>query len=186
MTSIFSRMRLMRMASRLRAQAPRRKPLALVLLFGTALCGVSLAQAPFQTVQWSASVISGATAKRGGIVTVELSAAVLDGWHVYALTQPPGGPTALRVTLDDNPVARTAGAPSGAAPEKKYDPSFDLDTYFYSHSFTLHLPVRLKPHADSGWQQIPLSVRFQTCNGRECQPPTTVHLAAPIEVAPRA
>jgi hypothetical protein len=33
-------------------------------------------------------------------------------------------------------------------------------------------------------QVIPVSVRFQTCSDRECQPPRTVHLAVPIDVLP--
>lgn len=172
------------MISKLERIASARVPLALLL--GCGLSGMGTAQVPFRTVQWSATVISTPAVKGGGEATVELSAAVLDGWHVYALTQPPGGPTALRVAVEDNPIARASGAPSGTAPEKKYDPSFDLETQFYAHSFTLYLPVRLKEHPAAGWQQIPLSVRFQTCNGRECQPPTTVHLSASIEVTPGA
>lgn len=165
----------------------RRLSLALALgSLGLCLCSIGAAQVPYQTVQWSAAVVSKAALRQGEAATLELSAEVLDGWHVYALTQPPGGPTALRVALDENAVARAAGAPSGTAPEKRFDPSFDLETQFYAHSFTLRLPVRLKEHAASGWQSIPVSVRFQTCNGRECQPPRTIHLSASIEVAPGA
>ncbi len=161
--------------------APRQIPLA--LLFGACVSAVGVAQAPYQTVQWSASVTSKTAVRHGTEATLVLSAEVLDGWHVYALTQPPGGPTALRVALDENAIARAAGRPSGSTPEKKYDPSFDLETQFYAGSFTLYLPVRLKEHAAAGWQSIPVSVRFQTCNGRECQPPRTVHLSASVEVA---
>lgn len=165
--------------------APRRIRLAL-LLGGSCLWAVCAAQVPYQTVQWSASVTSKTALKHGAEATLVLSGEVLDGWHVYALTQPPGGPTALRVALDPNAVARVVGKPSGTSPEKKYDPSFDLETQFYASSFTLYLPVRLREHAAAGWQSIPVSVRFQTCNGRECQPPTTVHLSASVEVAPGA
>ncbi len=162
--------------------ALRRGPLA--LLVGSCLSAICAAQVPYQTVQWSASFTSKTALAHDAKATLVLSAEVLEGWHVYALTQPPGGPTALRIALDENGIAQTAGRPSGTAPEKKYDPSFDLETQFYARSFTLYLPVRLKEHAASGWQSIPVSVRFQTCNGRECQPPRTVHLSASIEVAP--
>jgi len=153
------------------------------LLLAPGLCGAGAEQRPNPTVQWAASMVSTAAVAHGSAATVELSADIQPGWHVYALTQPPGGPTPLSVTLDDNAVAQLVGVPSGTIPEKKHDPSFDLETQFYSHSLALRLPVRVK-EAAFGRQLIPVSVRFQTCSERACQPPTTVHLAVPIDVLP--
>lgn len=164
--------------------APRR----LVVLLGTCLCSVSLAQtpgtnsSPGQTVHWAAT-LTGAV-KQGSETTLELSGAIEDGWHVYALTEPAGGPTALRVSLDENEVAQVAGVASGTAPSKRRDPSFGLVTQFYTHSFTVRVPVQVKQQPAAGRQSIPVSVRFQTCSDRECQPPTTIHLVVPIEVLP--
>lgn len=117
---------------------------------------------------------------------MELSGTIKDGWHVYALTQPPGGPAALRITLDDNDIAQIAGEPSGTTPQSRHDPSFGLETRFYTHTFTVHLPLQLKQGSTQGRQVIPVSVRFQTCSDRECQPPTTIHLSAAIDVLPDA
>lgn len=136
------------------------------------------------TVEWVTSWTSKTPLKRGEAATLELSGQVQDGWHVYALTQLPGGPTALRVSLDENPVARLLGSATGSKPERKHDRSFDLDTQFYTHSFTVRLPVYLKGEADTGRQLIPVSVRFQICSDRECQPPKTVHLSVPVDVFP--
>ena len=136
------------------------------------------------TVEWVASWTSKAPVKRGEPATLELSGHVQEGWHVYALTQSPGGPTALRVSLDENPVARLSGPPTGSRPERKHDRSFNLDTQFYTHSFAVRLPVYLKGEADTGRQLIPVSVRFQTCSDRECRPPKTVQLSVPVDVLP--
>jgi hypothetical protein len=132
------------------------------------------AQTPDPQVDWVASWASP--------TTLELSGHVEDGWHVYALTQRPGGPIALRVSIDDNPVARLAGPPSGSTPETRLDPSFNLQTEFYTSSFAVHVPVALQPGTAAGNQQIPLSIRFQTCSARECKPPKTIHLSVPVEV----
>jgi hypothetical protein len=159
-------------------------------LAGVSLVGVSLAQAPGtnptanQTVQWTAALTAAAGVKQGNETTLELSGAIEDGWHVYALTEPAGGPTALRVTLDENEVAQVAGVPSGTAPSKRHDPSFGLVTQFYTHSFTVRVPVQLNQQLAAGHQKLPVSVRFQTCSDRECQPPTTIHLVVPVEVLP--
>jgi len=132
------------------------------------------------TVQWAARVtlLPGSTSTSDA--TLELSGAAKDGWHVYAFTQLPGGPTALRVTVDDVKLARLAGAPAGTTPQRIRDRSFGLETQFYTHAFLVELPLRLgEPAANE--KEILISVRFQTCNDRECQPPRTVHVLAPID-----
>jgi thiol:disulfide interchange protein DsbD len=159
----------------------------LAFLLSPCIWGLSAAQVQNQTVKWAASVISTAAAKSGGNATLEVSAQVREGWHVYALTQPPGGPTALRITIDQSEAAQVTGPASGTVPEKRHDPSFDLETQFYTHAFALRLPLHVTQQASAGRRQvIPVSVRFQTCSDRECQPPTTVHLSVPVEAVPDA
>ncbi len=153
----------------------------LTIYFGACICTASAADISTETVQWIASVVPAGPVKYGGTATLELSAEVQKGWHVYALTQPEGGPTALRISLDENDVAQIAGTPLGTVPERKHDPSFDLETLFYTHAFALRVPVQLKQPA-AGRQLIPLSVRFQACSDRECLPPRTVRLSVPIDV----
>jgi hypothetical protein len=150
------------------------------LWHATALAQIS-DDARRDTVSWSVSV-QGA-ARPSGTLTLALHGQVLKGWHVYALKQLPGGPTPLRVALEPNKVATANGEPAGSRPSKAHDLGFDLDTQFYSHAFTVTLPVRLSSPLATGRRLIPLSVRFQTCNGLVCQPPKTVRLSAFIDVA---
>jgi hypothetical protein len=131
-------------------------------------CASAAAQTPDPRVDWAASWSNS--------TTLELTGHVENDWHVYALTQQPGGPIPLRINIDDNPVAALAGSPSGSTPETRLDPSFNLQTEFYTNSFAVHVPISLKPGAGAG-QAIPVSVRFQTCSARECKPPKTVHLS---------
>ena len=143
----------------------------LLLLASTA----ALAQTPDPRVDWSASW--------SNPTTLELSGRVEDGWHVYSLTQRPGGPIPLRISIDDNPTASLAGPPSGSRPETRQDPSFNLQTEFYTSAFSVQVPIHFKSGAGSGSKLIPVSIRFQTCSIRECKPPKTIHLSVPIEVA---
>jgi hypothetical protein len=152
------------------------------LVLGVYLCSLSVAQSPIQPVRWSASESPHVPVKQGSGIAIELSADIEDGWHVYGLTQVPGGPTPLRVTLDENESAQLVGPISGTDPVRKHDPSFDLETQFYLHAFSLHIPVQLKQHLSPGTQSVPVSVRFQACSDRTCLPPRTVHLSVPIEI----
>ncbi len=142
--------------------------------------GGALAQAPDDaardTVSWTVQPPD-AAAKPGRAALI-LHGTVATGWHIYSLKQSPQGPTPLVVTVAANDVAAADGAPAGSKPEKLRDPAFGLETQFYTSPFTVTVPVRFKPHAGAGPQVIPVDVRFQTCNGRVCQPPRTVHLSA--------
>ncbi|MGH6827591.1 MAG: protein-disulfide reductase DsbD N-terminal domain-containing protein [Rhizomicrobium sp.] len=135
-----------------------------------------------ETVTWTVSARPQITAPAGSL-TLILHGRVLEGWHVYSLKQLPGGPTPLRVSLDSNPIATASGELAGSPPIIIHDPDFDLDTQFYSHAFTITLPLRIGVRPASGRTLIPVSVRFQTCNDRVCQPPKTVHLFASVTVA---
>ncbi len=154
--------------------------LSLIAIGLAKACG---AQVPVPVVQWSATVVAPTAGPPGREAALRVSGEILNGWHVYALSQAPGGPTALRVNLDDNDVAELAGAPSGPTPHNRHDRSFGLETQFYTHSFTVVVPLRLKQGA-SGKRNIPVSIRFQTCSDRECQPPTTTHLSVAMETSP--
>jgi hypothetical protein len=160
------------------------RALCVAIAFGAVVPETSVAQVDEPTVDWTASWSTGTAVEPGEQGTLELSGVVQEGWHVYALTQRPGGPTALRISIDDNPVASQVGAPSGTTPESRHDPSFDLDTQFYTRSFAVHVPVTVKPGVATGGQVVPVSIRFQTCSARECRPPMTIHLSVPIEVHP--
>jgi hypothetical protein len=152
---------------------------AFLLLFLTN----ALAQAPEDlardTVSWT---VQPQDAAKKSHATLTLHGTVTPGWHVYSLKQLPDGPTPLVVTVAANAVAAADGAPAGSTPSKVHDPAFDLDTQFYAGAFTLTVPVRFKPHAGAGSQVIPVDVRFQTCNGRVCQPPKTVRLSAAVNL----
>ena len=149
---------------------------------GAALAGPT-DPAAADTVSWSAVVSPAASVKPASALTVTLQAKVQEGWHVYALNQLPGGPTPLRIAIDPNKVAAASGAAVGSPATKIHDPSFNLDTPLYSHAFSATVAVRVAAHPAAGAQSIPVSVRFQTCNGRICQPPKTVHLSAPVTIA---
>jgi hypothetical protein len=158
------------------------------LAIGGGTC--AMAQTPAPSVQWSASVKSLGADANNARATLVLSALIPEGWHVYALTQVPGGPTALRVTLEQGAAAQVAGAATGTTPETRHDPSFDLDTQFYTHAFSLNFPLKTQGPSQGappllGTPPLPVQVRFQLCSERECQPPKTIHLFAPIEAPAR-
>ena len=129
-------------------------------------------QRPYELVKWNASV----TKSTATSASVALTATIQDGWHVYALSQPPGGPTALKISIPagapfalQTPVAETKVT-------RHEDPSFKMEAVYYLDAVNLILAVKKEgtPATDS----VPVDVRFQACNDRLCLPPYTAHLTA--------
>jgi hypothetical protein len=167
-----------------------RKYSRVVACVALAGCGAEAAnsQGPVQsapdTVQWHAIVRPAATLQAGQRTQIELTGQILAGWHVYGLKQHAEGPIELRFKVDDNLAAQQLGGPTGTATIRRVDPGFGFEIQYYTGSLKLTLPIAVKPQATPGKQQIPVSVRFQSCSERICLPPATVHLLVDIEVQP--
>jgi hypothetical protein len=160
-----------------------RTVVATALLLSHGVVQTVRADNPEEVVRWTISASSAATLARGSPASLDLSGEIQAGWHVYGLEQHPGGPTALRITIDANTSITAAGPTSGSVPERVHDTHFGFDTQLYSHPFVIHLPVRVTAGLAAGRKLIPVSVRFQACSDRECLLPRTVHLSVPIDVS---
>lgn len=159
---------------------------AFLLTSAILLPGYSLghSQLPADPVQWSVGNGSGDPVHRGATKILVVEAHIKDGWHVYGSAQLEGGPTPLKASLEENPIASLSGKIDGSEPLRLHDASFDLETTVYKTAFSLKFPVRLKSDAPSGNGAIPVSIRYQSCSDRTCMPPKTVHLSIPVNVVP--
>lgn len=166
--------------------------LAGAALISLALHAAAAAQAPAkpkgpfgaETVAWSVSAPAGEV-KPGAKIRLAVKGAVVEGWHIYALEQGSRGPIPLSVDVDKNTVATADGALIAAPPVKAHDKSFGFETQYYDKDFTVEVPIQIDPKSATGAQQIPVSVYFQSCNGKVCHPPKSVTLSADINVKAR-
>jgi thiol:disulfide interchange protein len=134
-------------------------------------------QAQEAPVTWAASA-----AARGDSVTFTLAARIATGWHLYSLSQGPGGPVATRVTA--MPPARIVGTLVAPAPTLAFDRSFGIVTETYEDAVDFR-GMAIAPASGS----LILRVLYQTCDDRVCLPPATVDV--PVQrtaavAAPRA
>jgi DsbC/DsbD-like thiol-disulfide interchange protein len=146
-----------------------RRTLALLsLLFGS--CAVIYAQRATEVVKWNATV-SKSTAASASVV---LSATIQDGWHVYALSQPAGGPTPLKITIPSGAPFALQAPVAETKVTRREDPSFKMETVYYLNS--VNLTVNVKKEVNPAAEILPVDVRFKACNARLCLPPYTAHL----------
>ncbi|MDR3763877.1 MAG: cytochrome c biogenesis protein CcdA [Acidobacteriota bacterium] len=134
-------------------------------------------------VDWTATGPDKAV-NAGGKFSIQLAASISDGWHMYSITQAPGGPTRTVIKLPEANLFTLSGNISGPAPHKAYDKSFELETETYQGKASFVLPVVASAALPSGPHQVAVDATYQLCNDTTCIPPKTVHLFAPVNFVP--
>ena len=148
------------------------KFLACILLL---LCSIEAANAQ-NPVAWSIRKSSSTAIQLGHKFTVQVNAQIADGWYLYSITQPKGGPIRTIISLPKTQSVRLAAAIKGPKPKIKFDENFDINVETYERTATFMLPLQMGTRGKAGRQKVLVDVRFQACNGEICLPPKTVRL----------
>jgi DsbC/DsbD-like thiol-disulfide interchange protein len=131
-------------------------------------------------VKWTATQV--ADAAPGGKASVKLVAAIEAGWHVYSLTQGPGGPNPTRITVPDSQEFTLSGDIKADAPDVKFDENFGINVETYESSAEFMVPLAVAKTAKVGTQTMQIKARYQVCNATMCLPPKTAKLAVDLKV----
>jgi len=138
---------------------------------------------PKNPVRWT---IVGDSAARlvasGKAVHVVLEADIAKGWHIYSLTQKPGGPIPLRIQLTGASDVSVRGAIEGPKPVKKFDQNFKLETELYRGKPRFTVPVGVPAGSVTGKRELQVSARYQACSDTLCLPPRTEKLAVTLNI----
>jgi thiol:disulfide interchange protein len=108
-----------------------------------------------------------------------LKAEIEDGWHLYALDQPEGGPVATTIKIPEGEPYKIDGKITSSVPVSKSDPNFlvddkPLETKFFEKKAEFNLPLLTLTNIQMNDKALAINVRFQVCNDSVCLPPKTV------------
>jgi suppressor for copper-sensitivity B len=112
-------------------------------------------------------------------ITAEIPA----GWHIFSITQPPGGPNKTKIKLDPSKDFRNAGDLSAdPAPKVAHSAAYgDLAIETHEGQVTWRLPIELADGVDPATLKISGAVTAQRCLGEEkCLPPKSFKFAATL------
>jgi thiol:disulfide interchange protein len=110
-----------------------------------------------------------------------VTARIKQGWHIYSITQAPGGPIPSKLELAESPKYKLAGEFKSQPPPKKGkepDAFGDLKIETHAGSVTWYAPLELASGADPAKLKIEGKVSFQACNASTCIPPADVSFSA--------
>ena len=134
-------------------------------------------------IQWSLTA-EAAKAPAGSSVPLHLRATFQEGWHLYSLTTPKGGPIPTTAELAENPAV-SGSRLFQPPPEKQFDKNFNLDTETFEKAVDLPLVAEISKTA-KGSVELTAQVRYQACNDRQCLPPRKKAAAFTIAIDPAA
>ena len=125
----------------------------------------------------------------GSETLLELRLELENGWHMYSVTTPKpgptGGPIQTTIQLADSPAV------SGQqlyfpAPERKYDPNFQIETETYEKTAKFYLKAVLSAQTPPGPAELTAQMRYQLCDDKQCLPPKKVTATTTLTVDPAA
>ena len=100
---------------------------------------------------------------------VHLTASVEESWHIYSQSTPPGGPLATNVQFNKNPIWMKFGNVQEVGKmEKKHDPTFDVDIYYYEDKVDFVQVVKLKSMVKT---TVSGFVKYMACDDHRCLQP---------------
>lgn len=117
-----------------------------------------------QPVKWSVSQNKISNNK----IEISATAEIKEGWHLYGIKLPEGGPIATSLKIvnkesiltEENVIEKTV-------PIKKFDSTFNMELTYFNTSAILQKVVVLK----EGATEIKGEIEFMACNDEECSPP---------------
>lgn len=139
------------------------------------ICFAVQAQRPSEVVKWTADM----TDTKPNAPAVTLSATIQDGWHVYALSQPAGGPNPLKISIPAGSRFVLAGSVAETKVVRHFDSNFNMEALYYLKAASFNLALKGTDAAPA--DTLPIDVRFQACNDRLCLPPYTAHVSATLK-----
>jgi DsbC/DsbD-like thiol-disulfide interchange protein len=138
-------------------------------------------------VKWS---VGGGSAPRrivsGRTVPLTLQADIAKGWHIYSLSQKPGGPFPLRIELLGAADVVVRGIIKAPQPDRAFDKNFGIETEVYSGSPQFIVPVGVPGRALTGNRKFQVAARYQVCSETLCLPPRTDKVDVSLRIVGRS
>lgn len=121
----------------------------------------------------------------GRTVPITIQADIAKGWHIYSLSQKPGGPIPLTIDLFDAGDVVMRGVIRAPRPERTFDKNFGIQTELYSGRPRFTIPVGVPGRSRAGARRIQVAARYQVCSETLCLPPRTDRMGVTLRVRSR-
>ncbi len=122
----------------------------------------------YEPVKWSFELKELSPEEKEVIATAEID----EGWHLYDMNLPEGGPISTSVTFETLEGAEPIGEISSSSPaEVVFDKAFDMELRWFSKKISFIQKIKI---TDYNKFKLSGEVEFMVCNDETCLPPERV------------
>lgn len=111
-----------------------------------------------------------------------LTAKLAEGWHLYSMDLPEGGPIPTSIAVVENASVTSDGLATQPSPIVWFDPNFQMDTNYFKDEVEFKVPFRVRDDAPEGRARLEVEIRFMLCSEAVCLPPRTRTLQSQVMV----
>ncbi|MBD1431907.1 sugar transporter [Sphingobacterium sp. DN00404] len=98
---------------------------------------------------------------------VFIKATIDNGWHIYGLNVPNGGPIATSFAFGSSKDYSLNGKVAAPAPKSKFEKVFDMNVPYYTKEVVFQQKIKL----NKGQTTVKGTVEFMACDAERCLPP---------------
>ena len=107
-----------------------------------------------------------------------LKANVEQGWHIYGLNVPSGGPISTSFTFTPANGAKISGKPAAKEPKTKFEDVFKMNVPYYNGEVVFQQKVKLANNKPTTVKGV---ATFMACDKERCLPPDEYEFAVTIK-----
>ncbi|MBI1903888.1 MAG: hypothetical protein HYS13_22530 [Planctomycetia bacterium] len=108
---------------------------------------------------------------------------VAEGWHIYSLTQPKGGPSRTKIRLKGESLAKEPAFKAAPKAATAFNEVFQLDVEEHEGKVLFFAPVELAAGVDVTKLKLEGSVNAQACNAKTCLIPKNYAFTATLDAS---
>ncbi len=144
---------------------------------------ISAARGQHEPVRWTA-IASPTRVAAQGTFQVRVQAEIASGYHLYAISQAPGGPTPTSITLPAGQpfTLRSPRISAWPAPEIEFSHDFGIEIEYHVGKVIFDFAALATADAAPGAHIVVVEIRYQLCDEQTCLVPETKQLRVPVEV----
>ena len=129
------------------------------------------------------NVNSDSSARAGEVVNIEISVKMDSQWKIYSIHKKVDGPRPTEIIIEGD-VISDIGKIVEPDPTEKYDPGFDVTSFYHKGNTLFSSQILLEDNLVPGDYEISVTTYFQVCNDRLCYPPDEKNNIININVKP--
>lgn len=134
------------------------------VIFSVGVCFSQVVNPVVINVQADSSV------RAGEVVNININAEMDSQWKIYSIYEIVDGPLATEIGITGEVISSIAKVIE-PNPTEKYDPGFDVTSFYHSGDTQFSAQILLKNDLVPGVYEISVRVYYQVCNERLCYPP---------------